>query len=142
MPIRPIMTAPFSPIGQPTPRPAGRRSAARVRLNIPAKVLLLSGQENCLLDNLSETGARVAVNCVPPRPGSGAVLMMQNFEAFGIVVWSAKERFGIAFETPLSLDVVVRIRDFADHYSAYEQKQRERMARSFVQGAPILRRHT
>eukprot|EP01042_Synura_sphagnicola_P032637 gene32637-41971_t len=37
----------------------GRRQAARVRLALPAKVILVTGHQPCQLDDLSQTGAKI-----------------------------------------------------------------------------------
>ncbi|MBX9662248.1 PilZ domain-containing protein [Novosphingobium sp.] len=121
-------------------RITGRRAAPRVRLCIPARVLLLHGQENCLLDDLSQSGARVTIAAKLPMPGAGVVLTAQGLDVFGNVVWSQGVRFGILFEEPLPLHDVVNLRHFADAHADHERALLRRNARNFVQGQPRLRR--
>lgn len=126
----------------PMPRITGRRAMPRVRLYIPAQVLLLQGLENCLLDDLSQAGARVTIAARMPREGAGVVLKARGLDVFGSVIWSQGARFGIAFEEPLPLHDVVNVRHFADAYAAHETAVQRRNARTFVQGGPRLRRQT
>ena len=108
----------------------------RVRLGIPAKVQLLHGLENCLLDDLSQTGARVTLAGSLPGPGAGVVVKAAGLDVFGNVVWSNGARFGIVFEEPLPLHHVVNVRHLADSYAEHEAAQMRRNARMFVQGGP------
>lgn len=108
-----------------------------MRLRIPATIILLSGRYACRLDDLSQSGARITIEAVPPPRASG-VLVVNGFEAFGEVVWSSTGRAGLAFDEPMPLDQVIAIRHFADSYADHEQKARERMVRDFVQGRQRL----
>lgn len=123
----------------PMPRITGRRATPRVRLFIPATVLLLHGKEKCLLDDLSQAGARVTLASKLPALGAGVVLEAAGLDVFGTVVWSHGARFGIEFEEPLALHDVVNVRHFADAYAIHELAQARRHARQFVQGRPGLR---
>lgn len=123
----------------PMPRITGRRASPRVRLYIPAKVTLLHGTENCLLDDLSQAGARVTIAAKLPAVGAGVVLQATGLDVFGTVVWSQGARFGLVFEEPLPLHDVVNVRHVADAFAAHEMAQTRRHARNFVQGRPRLR---
>ena len=113
--------------------PKGRRADARVRLCIPARLILLGGTRACQLDDLSCAGARLAMT-KPPAPGESGVMVVNGIEAFGMVVWSAGDRCGILFDEKLAMDHVVRLRHFADHYADEHQLALERNARTFVLG--------
>ncbi len=136
------MSAPLSHPIIPMPRTIGRRAAARVRLCIPAQVMLLQGLENCLLDDLSQAGARVTIAARLPGIGAGVVLKAKGLDAFGTVIWAQGARFGLAFEELLPLPDVVNARHFADAHAEYQAAQHARNARLFVQGAPRLRRQS
>ncbi|WP_292931468.1 PilZ domain-containing protein [Novosphingobium sp. PASSN1] len=112
----------------------------RVRLCIPAKVQMLHGLENTLLDDLSQTGARVTLAGRLPGAGAGVVVKAAGLDVFGNVVWAKGARFGIVFEEPLPLHDVVNVRHLADAYAEHEAEQMRRNARMFVQGGPRLRR--
>ncbi|MEO0030891.1 MAG: hypothetical protein RIS94_649 [Pseudomonadota bacterium] len=131
-----IMSAHHPPL--PMPYPAGRRQASRLRLGIPAKVILLGGTFDCRLDDLSQSGARIAIAAAMPTPGSDAVLTVNGIEAFGMVRWARMQRFGVEFDAPLPLEQVVAIRHFADNYAAHAQEQQLRVAREYVQGRQVL----
>ena len=120
----------------PRPKITGRRAVPRARVFVPAKVMLLRGLENCVLDDLSQSGACIRLAGPMPRPGSGAVLQIQQFEAFGTIIWAIGQRFGMEFEDIFPLAHVVAIRHFADAYAEYEARQAKRNARNFVQGHP------
>lgn len=134
------MTAHCSQPITPMPRITGRRATPRVRLYIPAQVLLIQGLVNCLLDDLSQAGARVTIAAKLPSPGAGVVLRVKGLEVFGNVVWSQGARFGILFEEPLALHDVVNVRHFADAYVDHERAIQRRNARNFVQGGPRVMR--
>jgi hypothetical protein len=117
----------------------GRRAAPRVRLGIPAKVMLLQGLEKCVLEDLSQTGARLMLSGTRPRLGAGAVLEVQGTSAFGAVIWVLADRIGLQFDEALPLDEVVAIRHYADAFAEHEAAISSRNARDFVQGRPRLR---
>ncbi|WP_428332244.1 PilZ domain-containing protein [Novosphingobium sp.] len=118
-------------------RGAGRRQAARVRLALPGKVILVSGHEPCLVDDLSLTGASVSIGRDAPPIGDSAVLMVNGIEAFGTVVWHSGVHFGLCFEEPVTRDDLVRLRGIHDHFTAIEMDRQRRNARDFVQGRPV-----
>jgi hypothetical protein len=134
---------PFRPRSEPLPtKPGitGRRAASRVRLLVPAQVMLLTGLTKCVLDDLSQHGARVTLSVPAPRQGSGAVLQIRNIEAFGTVVWVSGQRFGLQFDEPVPLPNVIAIRHYADEYAEHEAQASLRNARVFVQGRPGIRK--
>jgi len=116
---------------------AGRRQAARVRLALPGKIILVTGHQPCQLDDLSQSGACVTVAGTPPPVGDDLVLLVNGVEAFGTVVWRRDSSFGLSFEQQMAIDDVVRLRAFHDHYQMLEQQERRRNARDFVQGRRV-----
>lgn len=138
MHVRIMSPHPVQPI-IPMPRITGRRATPRVRLYIPATVLLLHGKENCLLDDLSQQGARVTIAAKLPSVGAGVVLNTKGLDVFGNVIWAQGVRFGIQFEEPLPLHDVVNVRHYADAHADHERALLRRNARTFVQGRPPLR---
>ncbi|MBB3861426.1 hypothetical protein GGQ88_002710 [Novosphingobium hassiacum] len=131
MPGRPL-PAPATPPGN---IPPGRRSNARVRLHIPARLILLSGVQHCILEDLSVTGAAIIPQETLPPVGTSGILQCNGVEAFGNIQWSRYGRCGIMFDEPLPLANVIALRHVAD---AYEDNERERFrdsARAWVQGS-------
>lgn len=121
------------------PRITGRRAVPRARLFVPAEVMLLQGLEKCLLEDLSQHGARIRLGTHMPRPSSGAVLQVKDLDVFGTVVWIEDQRFGLQFDEVVPLPKVVLIRHYADAYGEHEALLSARNARNFVQGRPRLR---
>lgn len=121
------------------PQITGRRTKPRVRLHIPAHVILLQGLVNCQLDDLSQTGARVTIAARLPGIGAGVVLQTNRLDVFGTVVWSQGACFGIAFEEPLPLHEVVNERHFADANAGPEAALYRRSGRPGLRGRPRLR---
>jgi len=115
----------------------GRRAAARVRLALTGKVILVTGHEPCQLEDLSQSGACLTVGGMAPPIGDDAVLMVNGVEAFGTVVWRRGTSFGMQFEQQMALDDVVRLRGVHDHYQMLEHQEQRRRASDFVQGRRI-----
>ena len=127
------MNTPLTPPGQ-TGFSAGRRTAARVRLSLPGKVILVTGHDHCQLDDLSQTGACITVGGPAPQIGNSVVMMVQGVEGFGSVVWRRNSCFGMMFDEPIAKKDVVLLRAIHDHFQSLEIEQNRRRAREFVQG--------
>lgn len=98
----------------------GRRAAPRVRLFVPADIILLRGLEACLLEDLSQYGARVTLASPTPRQGAGIVLQVHSLDVFGTVVWAEGQRLGLVFDEIVPFQQVVTIRQFGDDYAEQE----------------------
>ncbi|MFM6830543.1 MAG: PilZ domain-containing protein [Novosphingobium sp.] len=126
---------PFTPTAHQsgTVRP-GRRAESRVRLHVPARLILLTGVEACMLEDLSVTGAALIPQDALPAVGASGILQCENLEVFGVIRWARYGRCGMLFEERLPLANVISMRHIAD---AYEQNERERFrqsAKAWVQG--------
>ncbi len=106
----------------------GRRAAPRLRLFVPADLILLRGAEACVLEDLSQHGARLTLTTPTPRPGAEVVLQVHSLDALGTVVWTQGQRFGLVFDEIVPFPQVVTIRQFGDAYAerqaSYEARQR------------------
>jgi hypothetical protein len=126
------------PIGRsgitPTAITPRRRGEARVRLHLPARIILLTGTERCILEDLSVTGAAVIPEGPLPQPGACAILQCEGVEAFGQVRWSRFGRCGVMFEDKLPLEQVVWLRHHADDFEVTERARQMESARAWVQG--------
>jgi hypothetical protein len=127
------MTAPAELPGEPETRII-RRSDARVRLGIPAKVQFLSGLISCRLDNLSQRGARIMLAERAPAIGARGLLTVCGVEAFGEVIWFRGMACGLRFEERLPLQQVVSVRHFSDQWTEVEAPGRRPMVRHSWQG--------
>lgn len=112
----------------------GRRSDARVRLHLPARLILLTGTQHCILEDLSVTGAAVIPEESLPPPGASAILQCEYIEAFGQIRWSRYGRCGVMFEEKLPLAQVVSLRHYADNFEATERERQKQRAQAWVQG--------
>jgi PilZ domain len=111
----------------------GRRSSARARLCLPAKLMFPDKTCACLLENLSSGGARLHVE-TPPRLGAGVFLQFAHLELFCTVVWTAGHRCGVNFDLPLEHDIIVALRDFAENYARITRADIQREAGLWVGG--------
>ena len=81
----------------------GNRHFNRLRLGVPATLVLTHGPQSCLIDDISCTGARLrserALNA-----GQTAVLSFHELRLFGAVRWSEALHCGLHFDRPLDLE--------------------------------------
>ena len=56
-----MVAEPLSPLPQKASVPLGRRAAARLRLAIPARFASIYSTQNCILLDISRTGAGLAL---------------------------------------------------------------------------------
>jgi hypothetical protein len=78
----------------------GQRTFNRLRLGVPASLILTHERSGCTLENISSTGACLRV----PRPiakGGTAILCFHLLKLYGVVMWSRDHLCGLRFETPL-----------------------------------------
>ena len=119
------------------PNQIGRRSAPRLRLAIPAKLVSLSGSVRCILIDLSLTGAQVGLER-PVNEGADVFLQIAGLEPFGSVVRQAVGpnggKNGIVFEKPLEKDDVLFVRAYAERYEEEEKQFLINEARNWVMG--------
>ncbi|CAH0495860.1 PilZ domain-containing protein [Novosphingobium sp. CECT 9465] len=112
-----------------------RRGEARVRLHVPARLILLTGVQHCMLEDLSVTGAALIPKDALPVEGTAGILQCENIEAFGTVQWSRYGRCGLLFDERLPLASVISLRHFADAYENNERENFRARARAWVQGS-------
>lgn len=111
----------------------GRRAAARLRLSIPAKLTTITETRNCIMLDLSRSGAQIGLE-KPMDAGEAGFLRFAGFEVFGCVVRKGTGLNGLEFDVPLSDDDVLVVRQFAE---AFEKGARDALrdeARAWVMG--------
>lgn len=115
----------------------GRREAPRLRLAIPARFVSLCDTQNCILLDLSRTGARLAL-ARPVAAGQHGYIAIAHLEPFGVVVRREKGREGglnaMTFDEPLSEAQVLEIRRFAEDFADRERAALRDQARRWVNG--------
>lgn len=112
----------------------GRRADARVRLHLPARLILLTGTQHCILEDISVTGAAIIPEEGLPPVGASAILQCEHVEAFGQIRWARYGRSGVMFEEKLPLSLVISLRHYADNFEATERERQKDRARAWVQG--------
>jgi hypothetical protein len=115
----------------------GRRSAARVRLAVPARFVSIYSTQACILIDLSSSGARIGL-AKPLHKGQAGYLEVAGNEIFGTVV---RAEFGLeggtnalAFDEPFASEQVIAIRRFAEHFEARERFKLRDQVRRWVTG--------
>jgi hypothetical protein len=102
----------------------GRRAAARLRLSIPAQLVSIYATHDCILLDLSRTGARVAL-AEPLAVGEGGYLRIGRLEVFCEAVRAMNGTGGglngLVFDDPLSNAEVLETRH---HAETFEQSRR------------------
>lgn len=111
----------------------GRRSYARLRLGIPARLILISGNCECLLKDISARGARISLAELP-RCGSSALLRIGQFEVFSEVKWVRNGHCGLLLADPLSDENLRELRGIADSYPDYDRAAQARRTHDWVMG--------
>ena len=111
----------------------GRRSNARLRLGIPGRLILTSGNRECLLNDISASGGRVTVAELP-RSGGSAFLRFLEFEIFCEVKWVRGNQCGLRFADRLSREDLVRLRVFADNFVEHDRAVQARQTHDWVLG--------
>lgn len=81
----------------------GNRHFNRLRLGVPAALVLTHGGQTCLIDDISCTGARLRSER-PLTAGQTAVLAFHELRLFATVRWSEGLHCGLHFDRPLDLE--------------------------------------
>ncbi len=133
------MAEPLSPLTQEASVPIGRRAAARLRLAIPARFVSIYSTQNCILLDISRTGARLALASPLAEHQSGIVTFAQ-FELFGSIVRADHGADGganaLAFDDPITEADVLDVRRFAEGFELYERHALRDLVRRWVAGEP------
>ena len=88
----------------------GRRKAARAPAPLLATLSTVTDDFQVGLVNLSSTGAQVSAPRLPAG-GEEVIFRADKVQSFGQVIWSQKGQCGVAFETPIPMIDVARLRD-------------------------------
>ena len=86
------------------PRPGpGHRGFNRLALGVPAQLQLTHELRECLLDDISTTGARLRIKR-PLAVRQSAMLSFHELQLFTTIMWCKGAHCGVRFETPLDLE--------------------------------------
>jgi len=111
----------------------GRRAAARLRVFIPGKLILLDGNYDCTLEDISQTGVRVHCDA-NARKGDEGVLHCMALDVFCEVVRTGNSRIALQFEEEVSLSLVEDIRRKNDLHRKEHEDRFRTMAKQWVAG--------
>ena len=131
------MPHPVPPSASGTTAPVGRRTAARLRLSIPARFVSIKGTHECVIIDLSSTGAQIAI-AVPLRCGAAGFLKVASLEVFGEAVRLVPGLDGgvngLMFDDPLPHAAILSIRHHAETFQQREHQALLDQVRSWVTG--------
>lgn len=125
--------APTKALPQPPLDKVGRRSAPRLRLSIPAKLVTVTRTLPCVLLDVSRSGAQVSLPD-PLPPEASCILQFATCEVFACVSRRGTGLNGLCFEDPLDDEEVLATRRFAESYQADERAALLASARAWVTG--------
>jgi hypothetical protein len=115
----------------------GRRAAARLRLSIPACVMTIHSIYDCVLLDLSRTGARFGL-AAPLPIGTNAFLRAGPVEVFGETlrcdIGFGGGVNGFRFDDPLSHEDVLAVRQHAETFRMIERASLLDQVRRWVAG--------
>lgn len=116
----------------------GRRGAARLRLVVPAKLISVYETQNCMLLDISQTGARLALER-PLGVNASGYLRVGPIEVFATAVRlrMGEETGGVnglEFDIKLTKPQVLAVRAYAENYEMAERRAFLMHARDWVMG--------
>ena len=115
------------------PIQTGRRAAPRLRLSLPGKFIAVRGNLNCILTNISQTGALLAMNEIL-EVGAEGFLRCGPVDHFVIVARKEAGLNAVEFDEPVSHDFILEMRAFQDTFETRELDDLMARARAWAQG--------
>ncbi len=111
----------------------GRRSAARLRLHLPGRLALIGRNSDCLIENISVSGAQLMAEH-PPMIGAMGQLYCEMIQSYFEVIWRAGSLVGVEFDEALQEQDILALRRINDSYSELQRMEIRRIARRWVNG--------
>lgn len=91
----------------------GKRSNSRLRVAIAGHLILITGEWNVGIADLSQSGAKFRT-LSPVKVGEEGVLQWLHFETFGKIVWARGDYAGMEFDELLDKRVLLETRARGD----------------------------
>ena len=113
--------------------PHGQRSLNRLRLGLPASLILTHVRRHCVLDNISATGACVRVEQAIAK-GLTAILCFHELRIYCTVAWSRDASCGLRFESRLDQEDMQGLLWITQNREEYERICREMGAEDWATG--------
>lgn len=110
---------------------AERRGAVRLTVMIPGRLSLLSGDFDCAIEDISQTGARIVTNA-KLRAGAECVLTSLPIDNLCTVVWTDGKAAGLEFIDEISLGAVRLVRWNNDRFRGQHDAALKKMVRGWV----------
>lgn len=85
-----------------------RRRSARFTIDIPVTFRTISGDRECRMANISDSGAKLET-AEPPRKGVSGWLIMGTQEIYCSVIWTNDNACGVEFERAMAEDTLLSI---------------------------------
>ena len=86
------------------------RRFARQPMLLAARLILVSGERSVSIRDLSQGGARISGEDLPPV-GTDVMLKRGDFECFGSIAWALDGQAGIAFDDLIDEAMIVAIQE-------------------------------
>ena len=111
----------------------GRRTAPRLRLSLPGQFLAVRGNLRCIITNMSQTGVLMAVE-ETLKVGDEGYLGCGPIDQFMIVKRCDRGFNALAFECPVSHELVLRVRKYQETFAEREKAELLANARAWSEG--------
>lgn len=111
----------------------GHRSGNRLQLDLSGQLELTSGTIACVVENLSRTGARLALASPPPR-GSPVILHVAERRMFALLTWTRGDQCALRFDDPVGLEDMQRFLWISQNREQYERDRASTAAREWTAG--------
>ena len=102
-------------------------------MSFPGKLALSDGDFDCVLEDLSLSGARVSCNR-DIEPGRGVWLKFDRFKVFGTIARSRGGQYGIEFDERIPKSILLEMQGYAANFAEYDRHQCMAEARAYVVG--------
>lgn len=111
----------------------GRRTAPRLRLSLRARLTAVEGVQECLLINISCSGAQLVL-LEPLKVGEAAQLKCSMLDEFVIITRQDFRLNGVQFEAPVAKDMILQLRNYYETFDRRERRELTDAARKWVTG--------
>ena len=111
----------------------GRRNVARLRLHLPGRIKTIEGEYPCIVEDLSQTGARIIL-ADAHYIGSSGILRCGMLDIFFARVWVNSGRAGLTFDEIVAPETLYELRQVHDNFDELQKKDVRRMAHDWVNG--------
>jgi len=111
----------------------GRRNVARLRLHLPGRIQALEGEYPCIVEDLSQTGARIILERAC-EIGSSGILRCGMLDIFFDRVWVSGNRAGLAFDEIVTAETLYELRRVHDNFDELQRSDIRQLAHDWVNG--------